>query len=70
MVDAVRFLTYSLLLKSSTLIAVDKSPVIYCWTSCPATSPCCTAGSQRLKAPSEDTAAEDVLAHLAAENGV
>lgn len=70
MFNAVRFLTNSLLLKSSMLIAVDESPTIYCWTNCPVTSPCCTAGSHRLGAPNEDTAAEDVLAHLAVENGL
>lgn len=63
------YLAHPFLLKSSTLIAVDKSAAIYCWTSCPVTSPCCTAGSQQMEAPSEDTAAEDVLAHLSAENG-
>lgn len=49
---------------------MEKSPVTCCWTSCPVTSPCCIAGSHRLEPPSEGTAAEDVLAPLAAENGV
>lgn len=68
-ITAVSLLKRSLLLKCSTLIAMDQSSVIYCWTSCPVISPCCTAESQRLEAPSEDTVAETVSTHPAAENG-
>lgn len=60
---------WSDLFKSSTPIAVEESPVTLCWTSYPATSPCCTAGSRRLAAPSEEAAPERDLAPRAVGNG-
>lgn len=60
---------YSPLFKSSTLTVADESPVTHCWTSFPATSRCCTAGSRRLVAASEEAAQEHDLAPLAVGNG-
>lgn len=60
---------YSPLFKSSTLTVADESPVTHCWTSFPATSRCCTAGSRRPVAASEEAAQEHDLAPLAVGNG-
>lgn len=60
---------YSPLFKSSTLTVADESPVTHCWTSFPATSRCCTAGSRRPVAASGEAAQEHDLAPLAVGNG-
>lgn len=60
---------YLPLFQSSTLTIVEESPITHCWTSSPATSPCCTAGSLQLVLPSEKAALEHGLAPLAVGNG-
>lgn len=63
-------ITISFLLKFSTLIIVDESPVTHCWTSYQATSPCCIAGSHQLVAPREEATPEAGAPRLAVGNGL